>query len=113
MIPYQDFRRLWIDAQEIADYDQYVAETGGSVPCDDVEQTLRLLSLIHRLARASAADIRAAAGLTQAAMAREYGVPVSTANKWDLGINKPLPWAHVMLAYAVVSDMMEADDGSR
>jgi len=108
MIPYQDFRRLWIDAQEIEDLDQYIAETGGSVPCDDVDKTVRLLSLIHHLARSSAAEIRAAADLTQAALAKEYGVPMSTSNKWGLGINKPLPWVHVLLAYAVVSDMLEA-----
>jgi len=113
MIAYHDFRRLWTDAQEISDIDQYIAETGGSIDCEDVEQAVRLLSLIHRLANAPATDIRAAARLTQAGMAREYGIPISTCNKWDGGVNRPIPWTHVLLAYAVVSDMMEDFDEKR
>lgn len=113
MIAFQEFRRLWLDAQEIDDLDQYIAETGGSIDCKDVFEAIRLLSLIHEIARSSASDIRSIAGLTQVAMTREYGIPESTVNKWDMGINKPLPWAHVLLAYAVVSNLMEDANGDK
>lgn len=111
MIAYNDFRRLWIDAQEIADLDQYIAEVGGSVAIDDVDQVVRLLTIVHRLANAPATEIRTVARLSHPALAREYGIPINTSNKWNSGVNKPLPWTHVLLAYAVTSDLMEADYG--
>ena len=106
MISYQEFRRLWIDAQEIEDLDQYVAEVGGSVPLDDVEQALTLLRLVHRMARGTASELRSIAQLTQAAMPREYGVPSSTVNKWDMGSSNPPEWVRELLAYAIASDLL-------
>ena len=107
MISFSDFRRLWLDAQDISDHDQYVAETGGSIDCEDVDRAVRLLKLIHRFARAGADRLRAESGLTQAEFARRYGVPMSTVNKWDMRINRPLPWAHVMIAFSIVSDLID------
>lgn len=111
MISFHDFRRLWIDAQEIPDLDRYVAEVGGSVPLDDLGQVTRLLALIHGTATGAASDIRRIAGHTQVDMAREYGIPASTVNKWDMGSSSPQPWTRVMIAYAVVSDLLEAEYG--
>lgn len=110
LIDYQDFRRLWIAALEIDDADQYIAEEGGSVDCTDVSAALRLLRLIHRAARGTASDLRHIAQLTQRDMARTYGIPESTINKWDCGLSAPSAWTHIALAYAVISDLM-SDDG--
>lgn len=109
-INYQDFRRLWLAALEIEDTDQYIAEEGGSIDCTDVSSALRLLRLIHRAARGTASDLRHVAQLTQSGMARAYGIPESTINKWDCGLSAPSGWTHTALAYALISDILSNDE---
>ena len=109
MIAYQDFLRLWGGAADCSTLDGFIAEEGGSVPFDDVNRTVRLLTLIYQAQAVEGKDLRAIAGLTQEGMSRVYSIPASTVNKWDMGINRPLPWVRPLLAYAVISDLMEQD----
>ena len=44
MIPYTDFCRLLIDVSECKDIDSYIAEVGGSVPLDNVDDVIQLLT---------------------------------------------------------------------
>lgn len=49
-------------------------------------------------------EIRAAAGISRAAFAREYGIPLRTLEDWEAGTRTPPPYVLSLLAYAVHSD---------
>ena len=69
MIPYTDFTRLLIDVSECKDMDRYIAEVGGSVPLDNVDDVIQLLTNIWEMGKggltiksiASAVDIATSA----------------------------------------------------
>ena len=110
MISYQEFRRVWLDALEIDDVDQYIAEVGGSLDAGGLRRTIQLLADVHRLARGDVREMRAFAGISQAEFARRYAVSASTLNKWEMGISAPSEWARQLMAYALIGDAIEGED---
>lgn len=110
MIPYLDFRRLLTDVSEVGNFDAYVAEVGGSVPLDDVEDVLRLLRLTWALGH-DGLTIRKIAEVCDISMrwlAMEYGIPTRTVESWAAGVRNPPEWQLPLIAYAALSDHLDA-----
>lgn len=108
MIAYSAFRKLLLRASEFSDFDQYVAECGGSVPLNDVEQVLRLMRAtwalghegltIHKVAETCDRSMRS--------IAIGYGLPTRTVENWSTGVSRPPEWQLPLIAYAALSDYL-------
>lgn len=111
MIPYSDFRRLLMDAAECADFDQYVAEVGGSVPLDDVPQVLKLLQNLWDMAHdgLTIKSIATTCERSVRSIAVDYGLPTRTVESWAMGERTPPTWQLPLIAYAVLSDCLPDD----
>ena len=108
MIPYADFRRLLTDVSECPDQAAYIAEVGGSVPLDDVDDTIRLLAILWEMGHAGLTikSIAAACGISVRQIALRYGLPTRTVENWAGGKTEPPVWQLPLIAYAVMSDCM-------
>lgn len=106
MIPYQDFVRLLTDVTECNDLDAYIAEVGGSVPLNDVEDVIQLLSTIWEMGKdgLTVKSIAAAVDISMRQLAMTYGLPYRTVQDWAAGARKPPEWQLPLIAYAVLSD---------
>lgn len=109
MIPYADFYRLLIDTTECTDFESYIAECGGSVPLDDVQQVLRLLETIWAMGHEGLTIKRIAAvrGRSARSLSRDYGLPTRTLEDWAAGRRTPPTWQLPLIAYAVLSDSLK------
>ena len=103
---YQRFRSLMLDALDCKDYNQYLAECGGSV-----DDPLRVLPYIWRVANApECRTIRAETGLSQAKFADAYGIAQRSVENWEsdsetAGHRAPAATLS-MLAFAVLCDLL-------
>ena len=52
-------------------------------------------------------DARLAAGLSQAALSKKYGIPIRTIEDWDSGRRKPSEWLEALLIRVITEDMDE------
>ena len=82
---YQDFRRLVMDAEECETLEDYMAQIGGSVPVSvPDQQVIPLLTACWDYAHdRTARGARRIAGLSRAAFAREYHLPIRTLENWE------------------------------
>ena len=106
---YQDFKRLLMDAGEFTAMDAYIADVGGSVPPSVTdEQLIPLLTRCWDYAhKRDAATIRQLSGLSRAAFAREYNLPIRTLENWEStspSARSTPPYVLDLLAYAVIND---------
>lgn len=107
---YQRFRSLMLDALDCKDYDQYIAECGGSV-----DDPLCALPYVWNYAHAKECKtIRAVTGLSQADFAREYNIPQRTYESWESSASaasgRRTTAAMIdLLAFAVLCDLMGED----
>ena len=103
---YQRFRSLMYDALECADYDQYLAECGGSV-----DDPLRVLPFVWAYSHSpECRTIRAETGLSQAKFADAYGIAQRSVENWEsdsetAGHRAPAATLS-MLAFAVLCDLL-------
>lgn len=109
MISFSDFYRLLTDVRECTDLDAYVAEVGGSVPMDDVDSVIRILTTIWTMGRPglSVKSIAQACEISARQIAIQYHLPTRTIENWAAGIRNPPEWQLPLIAYAVMSDYME------
>ena len=110
MIPYQDFKRLLMDVSECKDLETYIAEVGGSVPLDDVGAVVKLLTIIWEVGYAGLTirSLSAACDISVRRIALQYGIPTRTVENWASGARTPPEWQIPLIAYAVISDYMNA-----
>ena len=106
---YQDFRRLFLAADDCVDLDVYIAEEGGSVPTSIPDaRIIPLLTDIWMYHHSPTARcLRDMVGLSQAAFARDYKLPQRTLENWESrGDNARTAPGYVLdlLAYAVICD---------
>lgn len=108
MIPYTDFVRLLTDVSECSDFDAYLAEVGGSVPLDDVDSVIRLLTIIWTMGQGglSVKSISDACEISARQIAIQYHIPIRTVENWSAGMRIPPEWQLPLIAYAVLSDYM-------
>lgn len=113
MIPYNDFRRLLTDAGECETLEQYIAEVGGSVPLDDVDEVIRTLTTIWGLASdgLTIKSISRALKIPVRQISIQYGMAMRTVEQWSSGTRNPPEWMLPMVAYAVMSDVYGDVDG--
>lgn len=109
MISYQDFKRLLMDAGEFTTMAAYIADVGGSVPPSATDdQLIPLLTRCWDYAHnRDAATIRQLSGLSRAAFAREYNLPIRTLENWEsnsASARSAPPYVLDLLAYAVLND---------
>ena len=111
---YQDYRRICMDATECADLETYIAEVGGSLPetvRDDA--IIPTLTAVYAIANdPNVRTVRTVTGLSQAAFARAYNLPLRSVENWESkGNNARTAPGYVLdlLAYAVICDIAEAE----
>lgn len=109
MIPYSDFARLLTDTAEYTDFDQYVAECGGSVPLNDVSDVLHVLRIIWAMGHEGLTikTIAAACDRSVRSFYRDYGIPVRTLENWSINVRTSAPYVLPLVAYAATSDYTE------
>lgn len=111
---YQDFRRLVMDAEECETLEGYMAEIGGSVPVSVPDrQVIPLLTACWDYAHdRSARGARKISGLSRAAFAREYHLPIRTLENWEADENanarRAPGYVLDLLASAVIQAIAEA-----
>lgn len=108
MISYNDFRRLLTDVSECKDLDAYIAEVGGSVPMDNVDDAVRLMTAMWEMGKngLTIRSIAAAADISMRHLAMSCGLPYRTVQDWAAGIRNPPVWQLPLIAYAVLSDYL-------
>ena len=110
MINYTDFLRLLYAVPDCATLDEYIAECGGSVPLDDINQVIDLLGLIYEIGcDLSIKTIASACGISVRRLAMSYGIPTRTVENWSSGAARPPLWQLPLIAYAAISDVMQKD----
>lgn len=104
MIPYADFRRLLTDVSEFANLDAYIAECGGSVPLDDVDDVIRLLTAIWTMASdgLTIKSIAQTCDMSLLALSRELGISRRTIGDWATSTRNPPDWQLPLIAYATL-----------
>lgn len=104
MISYTDFRRLLTDVSECANLYVYIAECGGSVPLDDVDDVIHLLTAIWTMARdgLTIKSIAQACDISMLSLSRELGISRRTIGDWSTGNRNPPEWQLPLIAYAVL-----------
>lgn len=109
MISYQDFLRLLTDVSECNDLDSYIAEVGGSVPLDDVDEALKMLTMIWHMGHTGLTikSLSAACDVSVRGIALQYGLPTRTVENWASGDRTPPEWQLPLIAYAVMSDSIK------
>lgn len=100
---YSDFYRLYVDTGDCKDFDQYVAECGGSVCDDDVQHVLQYIWDYAQ--NPSPATVRAASGLSQVAFGAAYGIPRRSIEDWEAGVRTAPIYSTHMMSYAVMTDV--------
>ncbi len=105
---YEDFRCMATDASEFDSLGDYIAEVGGSVPSSVSDADLiRVLTDCYTYGNDRTAEtIRKLTGLSRAAFAREYNLPLRTLENWEgHGASARIAPGYVLdlLAYAVIT----------
>ena len=106
MISYTDFARLLTAVSECSSYDVYVAEVGGSVPMDDVDEAIRMLTMLWHMGHTGLTikSLSTACDVSVRRIALQYGLPTRTVENWASGDRTPPEWQLPLIAYAVLSD---------
>lgn len=108
---YNDFIRIVSDVSEFNKREDYIAEVGGSVPPSVPDDKLvPLLETCWTYGHDRTVDtVRTITGLSRAAFARDYRLPLRTVENWesDTSNARSAPGYVVdLLAWAVVNDMI-------
>ncbi len=86
------FNRLWLDALEQPSKELYIGEYGYPNWFDeistDASEVISTLEAIHNVAHMTVRDILMSAGLTQAAFATRFCIPLRTVEDWATGKRK-------------------------
>ena len=91
------FCSLTVSAGEFADREPFVAEHGVTIPAD------RLYDVYAYAHDRSMNAIRAISGLSRAAFARAYRIPIRSLEDWEAGRRAAADYMLDLLAYAVIN----------
>ena len=102
---FEAFYALTLNATEFTDPEAFTAECGGSIQGElPIEQLLGILVDVYAYAHdRSMNTIRAISGLSRAAFARDYRIPIRSLEDWEAGRHAAPPYVLDLLAYAVVN----------
>lgn len=102
---FETFYSLTLDATEVSDPEAFAAECGGSIPDElPVDQLLAILADVYVYAHDHSMNtIRAISGLSRAAFARDYRIPLRSLEDWEAGRRAAAAYMLDLLAYAVIN----------
>ena len=111
LINYETFRRLYRDAVEQPNFDYYSAERGWQDWMDDRDDTevVDILQRVYDIAQLDFAGLRTLLGVSQATMARAYGIPLRTLESWESGERTPASYLRPLIAYTIFSGQTRAE----
>ena len=96
------FAKLWQDALAQKNLELYIAEYGNPDWFDEISTDLAtvndILTNIHKVAHMSIRDIIISAGLTQAAFAIKFCIPIRTVENWATGQRECKDYDRLMFA---------------
>ncbi len=105
------FAKLWADALAQPNRELYISEYGYPDWFDDIstdaETIPQVLGDIHDMAHMSVRDIISRSGLTQAAFATKFCIPLRTVEDWATGKRKCADYAR--LAFAKLLGLFHAE----
>lgn len=98
------FHGLWVEAIATVDRDEFVSDWSLSrvwddapdadIPADRIDVLARIWDAAHLTIR----DIRAHTGLSQAAFATRYCIPIRTVEDWERGVRSCPDYLRLLLA---------------
>ena len=108
---YNDFLRLTMDASEFVTLEDYISEVGGSVPPSvQDDKMIPLLEACWTYGRdRMVTTVRAITGLSRAAFARDYHLPLRTVENWESDTSSArhaTGYVVDLLAWAVINDII-------
>ncbi|MEA5151980.1 MAG: hypothetical protein VB039_05200 [Oscillospiraceae bacterium] len=108
MSDYQLLLNLVSDAPDCRDIDEYIAECGSTLPTENVHVAVDALQNIWAYAHTPGFPaILAASGLSLAAFARRYDVPLRSVEDWNAGRREAPRYVLDLLMSAVLGDLLE------
>ena len=97
------FNKIWHDALVQPSEDMFIGEYGYPDWFDeistDAEEVVAKLQQIHRVAHMSVRDMLKLTGLTQAAFACKFCVPLRTVEDWSRNVRKCPDSVRLLIAY--------------
>lgn len=108
---YNDFISIVSDVSEFNTREDYIAEVGGSVePSIQDDKLIQLLEACWTYGRdRTVATVRTITGLSRAAFAREYRLPLRTVENWESDTSnarRAQGYVVDLLAWAVINDII-------
>ena len=108
---YSDFLRLTMDASEFDAREDYIAEVGGSVePSIQDDKLIPLLEACWTYGHdRTVATVRTITGMSRAAFARDYRLPLRTVENWESDTSSArhaTGYVVDLLAWAVINDII-------
>lgn len=105
MISYQNFLALRSSAMDCETLDDFIAEEGGSVESDDVDEVVFLLKAIFASKSRPAINYaREITELSRAEFCRLYKIPLRSMENWEAGVKKPPEYVASFILFSVLSD---------
>lgn len=99
------FAKLWQDALAQPDKELYIVEYGFPDWFDEIStetsEVIQILESIHDVSHMTIKDIIAKAGLTQAAFAVKFCIPLRTVEDWAAGRRKCADYTKLMIAKSI------------
>ena len=98
----QLFYKLWRDALAQPNLEIYIGEYGYPYWFDeiseDVNEVVSTLTAIHRVAHMTVREMIKSSGLTQAAFAVKFCIPLRTVENWAMGLRQCPDYTRLLLA---------------
>ena len=105
---YTELRRLLIDADDCETFEQYLAETGGSLEAEfyEVENAAyNLLADVWKLYQNHTyRTMVEISGISNRQIAVRYGIPIRTVENWHVGKREIAPYHLDLMAADVLSE---------
>ncbi len=94
------FLALWSAARSSTDRDTFISAWGDAPDADIPAARIDLLARLWDAAHLTIRDIRQHTGLSQAAFATRYCIPVRTLEDWERGVRSCPDYLRLLLAQA-------------
>lgn len=100
---YQTFKGLYAEAFNYTNVDEYVLHHDWSEWMNDYQENEigTLLQTIYQMAHDPLKDIREHQGLSRAAFARQFDIPIRTVENWEYGKTEMPVWQKPLICYAL------------
>ena len=98
---YELFTKLYGEALEYSDVEEYIAERGWQDWMDRYENVGNVLKQIYTLSNSTLKESRERLNINRAAFSRMYSIPVRTLENWDAGINEAPEYVKMLIDYTI------------